>query len=108
MTQNNRFALTTELLAHLAETPVFDQPTAPTDPSLSNVLTEFSPLPQAALFLGVANDGLPVLLNLLDPVPGPLLIVGDSESGKTRLLQVIARGVEKAQTSPNIKFVVLT
>src|SRR5262249_32269083 len=67
-----------------------------------------APLPEAALFLGVANDGLPVLLNLLDPVPGPILITGDQGSGKTHQLQTIARGVDRIYPSNHVKSVVVT
>jgi hypothetical protein len=63
-------------------------------PNLDRVLAGISPLPREAVFLGMANDGLPVLLNLYDPVPGPILIAGDPSSGKTRLLKTIARGTD--------------
>ena len=36
-------------------------------PSLNEVLAEFAPLPQAALLLGLATDGLPILLNTRVP-----------------------------------------
>jgi len=63
-------------------------------PGLKSVLTDSPSLPQGALFLGLAEDGLPVLLNLEDPVPGPLLILADPASGKTGFLQMIARALE--------------
>lgn len=69
-------------------------PPAHTLPNLDKVLAGISPLPREAVFLGMANDGLPVLLDLFDPVPGPILIAGDSSSGKTRLLKTIARGTD--------------
>lgn len=77
-------------------------------PDLSTVLTRISPLPQEALFLGMANDGLPVLLNLFDPVPGPILIAGDASSGKTRLLQTIARAAELLHPSSSVQYGVVT
>ena len=77
-------------------------------PSLSSVLQDYTPLPNEALFLGVANDGLPVLLNLQDPVPGPVLITGDPESGKTKLLQIMARAIERRHDPENIRFAVVT
>jgi hypothetical protein len=104
----NKFALTTDLLTRLAETPTVLPPSAPALPTLSEVLAEFSPLPEAAMFLGVAEDGLPVLLNLQDPVPGPLLITGDAESGKTRLLQTIARAADRLRPSQNLRFAAIT
>src|SRR5512145_523417 len=96
MTEINRYSMMLEALAELkpkvdsarrAQQPVPDQQ------PLSEVLAEFDPIPRAALFLGVASDGLPVLLNLHDPVPGPILVCGDPGIGKTTLLQVIASAV---------------
>src|SRR5512141_1466101 len=112
MTENNRYALMLEALAELK--PEIDsarrsqsQP-VPALPPLSEVLTEFGPMPQEALFLGVASDGLPVLLNLHDPVPGPILIVGDAGVGKTTLLHVIASAVGKMHQPEDVQFGALT
>lgn len=82
--------------------------TTPALPDLGSVLARISPLPPEALFLGMAIDGLPVLLNLLDPVPGPILIAGDPSSGKTRLLQTIARAVEHLHPSDSVQYGVIT
>jgi energy-coupling factor transporter ATP-binding protein EcfA2 len=65
-------------------------------------------MPDEALFLGVASDELPVLLNLHDSIPGPLLIIGDSGSGKTSLLQVIARAAERMHEPEKVQFGALT
>jgi len=80
----------------------------PTQPTLSQVLADFGPLPDEALFLGVASDELPVLLNLYDSVPGPLLIVGDPGSGKTDLLQIIARAAGRMHQAEKLQFGILT
>jgi energy-coupling factor transporter ATP-binding protein EcfA2 len=77
-------------------------------PNLSSVLGEYRPLPHEALFLGVANDGLPVLLNLRDPVPGPVLITGERGSGKTKLLKIIASAIDQGQDAESIRFAVVT
>ncbi len=71
---------------------------------LARALKDFTPLPRAALFLGIADDGLPVLLNLADPVPGPVLVAGDSGSGKTRLLQLIAEAVTLTHDPDSLRF----
>jgi hypothetical protein len=60
-------------------------------PSLEQMLDEIGPLPKTSLFLGQAQDRLPVLLDLADPRPGPILISGATGAGKTRLLRTIAR-----------------
>ena len=68
MTEINRYSLILEALAELK--PEIDsarrsQQPVPAQPPLSEVLAEFGPMPGEALFLGVASDGLPVLLNRL-------------------------------------------
>lgn len=77
-------------------------------PTLENVLAKFLPLPADGLFLGVASDGLPVLLNLSDPRPGALLILGDKQTGKTDFLQVVARAASMAHPARVLRFVVIT
>jgi hypothetical protein len=66
------------------------------------------PLPQQALFLGVASDGLPVLLNLHDPHPGPVLVAGDAGSGKTVFLQTIVNSVARTHSSDDLQYGVIT
>lgn len=77
-------------------------------PSLNSVLNEFAPLPRAALLLGLALDGLPILLNLLDPLPGPLMITGSEGSGKTNFLQTIARSVEQVHLLGDLSYSIIT
>ncbi|MCE9645979.1 MAG: hypothetical protein K8S20_08255 [Chloroflexi bacterium] len=92
-----------EKQAHPASTlPVADSP------MLKIVLRDASPLPREALFLGMAQDGWPVLLNLNDPIPGPILIAGDQSSGKTKLLQMIARAAELLHSAEEIQYGVIT
>jgi hypothetical protein len=95
---NRQFSLALEALTELkAETktlPLRSTP-VPAAPDLDNVLAEIGPLPREALFLGVASDGLPVLLNLYDPLPGPILIAGDAGSGKTAFLQTIMESARR-------------
>jgi hypothetical protein len=77
-------------------------------PDLNQVLHKISPLPGSALFLGVAGDGLPVLLNLEDPIPGPVLIAGDPGSGKTHQLQVIAQATADNHDPEHLRYAVIT
>lgn len=112
MTEINRYALMIEAMTELqpeldAERTRQVQPT-PALPSLSEVLADYGPMPQEALFLGVASDGLPVLLNLHDPVPGPVLITADSGTGKTGLLQMVALAAAKMHQPDDLQFGVLT
>lgn len=63
------------------------------------------PVPEGALLLGLAEDGLPLNLDLYDPAPGPLLVAGDGGCGKTALLQSLA-GASDLQ--PDFQFGVIT
>ncbi len=116
MSEINRYALMMEAYAELKPEIEAARQTASTEstrpihalPTLQSVLAEFGPMPSEALFLGVASDGLPVLLNLHDPVPGPLLVIGDPGAGKTSLLQTIARAAEKTHQPEELQFGVLT
>jgi hypothetical protein len=110
MTEFNRYAMMMEALAELKPeidaTPQIKR--APSLPPLHEVLNEFGPMPPEALFMGVASDGLPVLLNLHDPIPGPILIAGDSGTGKTALLHTIARAAGMMHQPQELQFGVLT
>lgn len=110
MTQTNLF---NQVLASLAELVAEQKQAcrsgpAPALPSLKEVLAATAPHPRAALFLGLAEDGLAVLLNLYDPLPGPLLITGDPTCGKTNLLQVIARAAELMHTPAEVEYGIVT
>ena len=63
--------------------------------------------PAGSLLLGMAEDGLPLLLDLYDPAPGPLLVAGDGGSGKTALLHSLARSAG-LQDPGDIQFGVVT
>ncbi len=110
MSDMNRYALLMEAFAELKPEIEAARHLAPVPahPSLSAVLAEYGPMPAEAMFMGVASDGLPMLLNLHDPVPGPLLILGDAGTGKTNLLQVIAQAAGLMHQPGNLQFGVLT
>ncbi|MDI6769827.1 MAG: hypothetical protein QMD04_09135 [Anaerolineales bacterium] len=65
-------------------------------------------IPQNSLMLGMAADGLPVLLNLYDLAPSPILVVGDRGSGKTAFLQLLARSVDFSQNPGDVQFGVVS
>jgi hypothetical protein len=109
MDNTNRFDLMIESLTELAEEKRANRPiSTPGRPSLKSVLADTGSIPREALFLGLAEDGLPVLLNLYDPVPGPILITGDHASGKTSLLKMIARAAEHLHAPSKVQYGVIT
>ena len=109
MDTTNRYALIFETMAELIpEIRAANANLTHALPNLNDVLREYTPLPHEAMFLGLADDGLPVLLNLRDPVPGPVLITCDKGSGKTKLLQIIAQAIDAGQDPDTISYAVIT
>ena len=110
MTRSNRFDLVLQALAELA--PEIENARAaeiiPSVPTLGDILGDFSSLPRESLFLGIAKDGLPILLDLNDPSPGPILVAGDAGTGKTTLLKVIAHAAARHHTTDALQFGVIT
>ena len=111
MTTNRQFSLALEALAELktetSTTPASRTPT-PVAPTLSEILEEIGPLPREALLLGMASDGLPILLNLYDSHPGPILVIGEAGAGKTVFLQTVARLAIQTHDANDLQFGVIT
>jgi len=77
-------------------------------PSLREIIDTFGPLPDDTLLLGQGEDGKAILLNLQEVSLGPLLIKGDSGTGKTHFLLSIAKFVEIAYTPEKMQYCVIT
>jgi len=103
----NRFNMMMETSAEILEEenapPLNDPPAA--DSALAGISSTLS---EDALFLGMAEDKLPLLLDLYDPVPGAILITGDAGCGKTNLLETIARAAEQMHSPEKVRFATLT
>lgn len=116
MDKRNQFSLMMEALTEIVQedstrfkpVPSASSKGTPDLPTLRTVLADISPLPKEAIYLGQADDGLPVLLNLHDPVPGPILVSGDKASGKTVLLQTVARAVNLIHPPSRVQYGVIT
>lgn len=107
--KTNRFSLVLESLTELApEINAANADPRPALPSLGEVLTELSPFPANALFLGLAEDGLPVLMDLRDSVPGPLLVAGDAGVGKTAFLQTLALAAARLHDPQKVQLGIVT
>jgi hypothetical protein len=63
--------------------------------------------PPGSLILGLAEDGLPLLLNVFDPSSGPILIAGDRGIGKTVFLKWLAHSSSMPEPG-DIQFGVVT
>lgn len=86
---------------------------APERPDLTQVLEAIGLLPAGTIFLGMAEDGSPLLHDLFPPddeeaAAGPLLVAGDAHSGKTAFLQMLVAGLELSGDPGDILFSVIT
>lgn len=77
-------------------------------PNFEQAIANLGPLPQETLLLGLATDGLPVLLDLVDPAPGPILVVGERGSGKTTFLQSLAHHADQFNDPGDLQFGTIT
>jgi len=77
-------------------------------PSLDFALASLPPLPRQGVLLGIASEGLPVMLNVRDPAPGPLLILGDGGAGKTEFLRFVAAAATRSHRPDQLRFCALT
>ena len=75
---------------------------------LAKVLDEVGPFTEDTLFIGIADDGLPILLDLEDTDTGSMLFIGDRKAGKNPQLKTIAAALEFTHTPEQIKFAVIT
>ena len=107
MNTHRQFSLALQALTEL-KTETSPSKPLPVAPALSTVLAEVGSLPLEALFLGIASDGLPVLLNLYDPHPGPMLVAGDAGAGKTAFLQTVAQAAAQTHSANDLQFGIIT
>ena len=77
-------------------------------PGLSESLEKMAGLPADTLLFGIAADGMPVLLRLRDPRPGPLLVIGERGCGKTDFLRGLLRASGRLARPSGTRFVVLS
>ncbi len=106
---NYQFTLALKALREIqAEQGLGPAPGKTLFPDLADVLEQIGAVPPDALLFGVASDGLPLLLNLRDGAPGPLLVLADQGSGKTMFLQVVARAASGLLAPERVRYAVLT
>ena len=64
--------------------------------------------PGDSLLLGISTDGVPLVLQLCDPRPGPILVMGEKGCGKTMFLRSLLISALNLSTPSGIKFVVIS
>ncbi len=109
MNNSKRYYQAIEALVELqSELKAHEHNDARATAQIEMTLANHAPLPEDVLFLGQADDGLPVLLNLLDPAPGPLLIQADGGSGKTEFIRAVAAAIELCHDAQRVQYGVVT
>jgi len=58
-------------------------------PNLQGLIDEIGPLPPYSIIIGGCDDHSHLFMDLTDPAPGSILIAGDDQSGRSRLLDSI-------------------
>jgi hypothetical protein len=90
------------------DVPSFAQPELPNfvvhPPLLETLLAEQENIPAYSMLMGICDDGLPLVLDLTDPVAGSMLIVGDDEFYNTNLLHTLITSVTSTNTDKEINF----
>jgi hypothetical protein len=66
------------------------------------------PLPPRTAALGYCDNGLPMLFDLTDPRTGPILVLGDSEAGKSNLVRVLLHSAIHFNTPEDFQFLLIT
>lgn len=76
--------------------------------SLEQLLERDATIPTEAALLGVCDDSLPVLLDLNDPTPGALLLVGDEREQHRELLRTAVISAVQRNSPRSVQFLVIT
>ena len=77
-------------------------------PTVRELLSVLTPLPSPSILVGTGDDDLPFLLDLDRPDIGSILISGDTESGKTFLLQAMVESVALLNSPREVRYAVIT
>jgi hypothetical protein len=89
--------------------PVPSMPGKPdAQPNLERLLRQHPDLPPQTMVLGVCEDGLPVLIDLNDPAPGAILVLGDERDRQIELLRTAVASVVTRATPHQVQFVILS
>ncbi len=83
-------------------------PAADARRSLAARIHQIGPFFPHDLFLGIAADGLPVLLNLADPSPGPLCIISEKTAPWRSFLFHTAYALSLTHPQANIRFLLIS
>jgi hypothetical protein len=81
---------------------------SPAEIDLAQFLSRFNRLPKLTLPIGINEDCNPVLFDMKDPRPGPILVIGDEPDGNTNFLRLLASAIDASEAASDTKFMVVT
>lgn len=75
---------------------------------LDQLIKQNPGLPAHAAVLGVCEDGLPVLLDLNDPAPGALVVIGDEREAQLEILRTAVTSIAGRNSPRSVQFIVFS
>jgi len=76
--------------------------------TVGKLVSTLEPVPNRSILLGECKDGLPFLMQLVDPVMGAILVGGDTGCGKTHQLQVMVDSAMRLNPPHELQVSILT
>jgi hypothetical protein len=103
----DRISKTLQLPVASSTPPVFAESFDPDTYTRENARQIFPNLPALNCFMGVCDDGYPMLIELEQAGNGAILIISDDPDGRTDLTQMMAESTAAANASVEFKFTVI-
>jgi hypothetical protein len=90
--------------------PSLGLPKQPIDstPDLEQILKQNKNIPTQAVVFGVCEDGLPMLLDLQDPEPGAVVVIGDQREMQLELLRTAVTSLAGRNSPRSVQFLVFS
>lgn len=77
-------------------------------PNLKELIQGIGPLPPYSIIIGGCDDHSHLFLDLTDPAPGSILIVGDDRSGRSRLMESILYSSTLLNSARRVRYALIT
>jgi len=103
----DRITKTLQLPAAHVAPPAFAESFDPDTYNREDARQVFSTLPALNSFMGVCDDGFPMLIQLEQTGNGAILIISDDPHGRTELTQLMAESSAGSNSSSEFKFTVI-
>lgn len=86
---------------------VVSQYSVESPPNLLNLVEEIGPLPPYSIIIGGCDDHSHLYMDLTDPAPGSILIAGDDQSGRSRLLDSILYSSGMLNSARRVRYAIV-